>query len=194
MYSKKEQTRERILESSYRLFSKEGFTKVTMKDICEVTNLSRGGLYSHFSSTKEIFEAILEKIHRKDAMNFEKEISEQVPAPCILERALALMEEEMLHPEDSLSLAMYEYADTFHNGIMEHFHKTDEQKWTALIEYGIQRGEFRAAPVKETVDVILYAYQGVRMWSRIIAMTPDTFQSITAHIRKQLRKKESKCQ
>ena len=40
----------------------------------------------------------------------------------------------------------------------------------------------------EIVNVILYAYQGIRMWSRIIKMSPVVFDSITNHIRKQLVK------
>lgn len=45
--------------------------------------------------------------------------------------------------------------------------------------------------VTEIVNIILYVYQGVRMWSRIVKMTPETFHSITNHIRKQLIKEES---
>lgn len=190
MSSKRERTREMILEESYGLFAKDGFNKITMKDICEATGLSRGGLYSHFSGTKEIFEAILEKLNQKDEMNFEKEMAENIPAQCILNQALELMEYEMQHSEDSLSLAMYEYAGTVHNGMMNHFNQIGEKKWTSLIEYGIRRGEFNDIPVKEMVDVILYAYQGIRMWSRIVTMTPNTFKSITGHIRKQLIKEE----
>ena len=70
MGNKKEQTREMILEASYPLFAKDGFNKITMKDICEATGLSRGGLYSHFSGTGEIFEAILSKLNEKDEMDF----------------------------------------------------------------------------------------------------------------------------
>lgn len=186
MSSKKERTRDMIVEVSYGLFAKDGFHKITMKDICEETGLSRGGLYSHFSGTKEIFETILEMINQKDAMNFEKEMAEDVPAPLILEQALELMEYEMLHSEDSLSLAMYEYSKTVQNGMMNQFNQIFEKKWTDLIEYGIRRGEFNDIPVKEMVDVIIYAYQGIRMWSRIVTLTPDTFKSITEHIRKQL--------
>lgn len=186
MSSKKERTRDMIVEVAYGLFAKDGFHKITMKDICEETGLSRGGLYSHFSGTKEIFETILEIINQKDAMNFEKEMAEDVPAPLILEQALELMEYEMLHSEDSLSLAMYEYSKTVQNGMMNQFNQIFEKKWTDLIEYGIRRGEFNDIPVKEMVDVIIYAYQGIRMWSRIVTLTPDTFKSITEHIRKQL--------
>lgn len=190
MSSKKERTRELIIEASYSLFAKYGFNRITMKDVCEATGLSRGGLYSHFPGTKEIFEEILEKINQKDEMNFQKEIEEGKSAAVILERALGLMEDEMQHPEDSLSLAMYEYAGTVDKSLMNHFNRIGEEKWTALIEYGISTGEFYAVNVEEIVNVILYVYQGVRMWSRIVTMTPETFRSITSHIRRQLIKEE----
>ena len=191
MGTKKERTREHILEVSYRLFAKNGFNKVTMKDICEATNLSRGGLYSHFSSTRELFEAILEKINQKDEMNFQEEMERGVSAREILQNALVLMEDEMNHPEDSLSLAMYEYAGSVETDLMDHFNKIGEDRWTALIEYGIARGEFRNVNVDEMVTVILYVYQGVRMWSRIVTMTSENFKSITSHIKKQLLKEEN---
>lgn len=190
MSSKKERTRELIIEASYSLFAKYGFNRITMKDVCEATGLSRGGLYSHFPGTKEIFEEILEKINQKDEMNFQKEIEEGKPAAVILERALGLMEDEMQHPEDSLSLAMYEYAGTVDKSLMNHFNRIGEEKWTTLIEYGISTGEFYAVNVEEIVNVILYVYQGVRMWSRIVTMMPETFRSITSHIRRQLIKEE----
>ena len=113
MISKKERTRESILDTAYELFARDGFNKITMKDICEASGMSRGGLYSHFGSTRELFEAILEKINQKDEMNFQKEIEDGMAATDILDRALALMRNEMEHSEDSLSLAMYEYSGTF---------------------------------------------------------------------------------
>lgn len=188
MHSKKERTRELILKKSYELFAQNGFKQITMKDVCEATGLSRGGLYSHFAGTDQIFEAILEILNQKDAMNFEKEMSDGMSAIDILDGALRLMEDEMLHSEDSLSLAMYEYAETIDKEMMNHFNKIGEKKWTDLIHYGIKRGEFKEVNVHEIVSVILYVYQGVRMWSRIVDITDATFQAIVNHIRKQLVK------
>ena len=108
MIRKKERTRESILDTAYELFARDGFNKITMKDVCEATGMSRGGLYSHFGSTRELFEAILEKINQKDEMNFQKEIEDGIAATVILDRALALMRNEMEHSEDSLSLARSE--------------------------------------------------------------------------------------
>lgn len=188
MISKKERTRESILKISYELFARDGFNKITMKYICEATGMSRGGLYSHFGSTRELFEAILEKINQKDEMNFQKEMEAGMSAADILDRALVLMRDEMEHSEDSLSLAMYEYSGACSNDRMNYFNRIGEKKWSDLIEYGIVRGEFNTVNVNETVNVILYAYQGVRMWSRIVSMTPEVFDSITNHIRRQLVK------
>ena len=101
MATKKERTRDFIVDSSYSLFSSKGFKQVTMKDVCEVTDMSRGGLYSHFASTAELFEALLERITEKDAMDFKCAISKGIPATDILQGALDLMEDEMKHPEDS---------------------------------------------------------------------------------------------
>ncbi len=138
----------------------------------------------------KLFEAILEKINQKDEMNFQKEIEDGMAATDILDRALALMRNEMEHSEDSLSLAMYEYSGTCSNDRMNYFNRIGEKKWSDLIEYGIVRGEFNTVNVKEIVHVILYAYQGVRMWSRIVSMTPEVYDSITNHIRKQLIKEQ----
>lgn len=186
MASKGERTREYILEASYGLFARKGFKQVTMKDVCEATNMSRGGLYSHFPSTRLLFEALLEKITQKDAMDFQGEMDRGMSATDILEGAMALMEDEMKHPEDSLSIAMYEYAEMVDSNVMERFNQIGEEKWTKLIRYGMERGEFREVNVEEIVNVILYSYQGVRMWSRIIPMKPETFRSIIDHIKHQL--------
>lgn len=186
MATKKERTRESIIKESCALFASKGFKQVTMKDVCEITGMSRGGLYSHFSGTDKIFEAVLEKITENSATDFQTEIKEGTSAVKILERTLDNMEEEMKHPEDSLSIALYEYAETVNTDVMERLERNAKEKWKLLIHYGVKRGEFQDVNVDEIVNMILYSYQGVRMWSRIIPMKPKTIRSITDHIRKQL--------
>ena len=157
-----------------------------MKDVCEVTGMSRGGLYSHFSGTDKLFEAVLEKITEESAMDIQGEIEKGISAVKILEKALDLMEKEMKHPEESLSIALFEYAETVNSDVMERLNRNAEEKWKRLIRYGIKQGEFRNVSVDQIVNVILYSYQGVRMWSRIIPMKPKTVHSITDNIRNQL--------
>ena len=186
MATKRERTRESIIKESYTLFAGKGFKQVTMKDVCEITGMSRGGLYSHFSGTDKLFEAVLEKITEKSMMDFQTEIKEGTSSVKILEKALDNMEEEMKHPEDSLSMALYEYAEAVNTDVMERLGRNAKEKWRMLIRYGIKRGEFQEVNIDEIVNMILYSYQGVRMWSKIIPMKPKTIRSITNHIRKQL--------
>lgn len=186
MAIKGERTREYIIHESYTLFAEKGFKQVTMKDVCEVTGMSRGGLYSHFSGTDKLFEAVLEKITEENSIDFQREIEKGICAVEILEKALKCMEEEMRHPEESLSIALYEYAETVNSDVMKRLNGNAQDRWNKLIRYGIERGEFMEVNVDEIVNVILYSYQGVRMWSRIISMKPKTIRSITDNIRKQL--------
>ena len=59
MGEKSEQKREYILKRAKEVFAKKGFRDVTMKDIVEACEISRGGLYLYFGSTEEIFKEIL---------------------------------------------------------------------------------------------------------------------------------------
>ncbi len=157
-----------------------------MKDVCEVTNMSRGGLYSHFSSTGQLFEALLERMTEKDAMDFREQMENKIPAVVILDDVFQRMENEMKNPQDSLSMAMYEYAEIVNSDVMERLNKISEKKWKQLLLYGIENGEFQNVNVDGIVNTILYSYQGVRMWSRIISMKPKGFHSITENIKTQL--------
>ncbi len=186
MATKKEKTRNYILDKSYPLFSEMGFKQVTMKDICTATGLSRGGLYSHFSSTAQVFEALLEKISAENAFDIEREIDKGNSATDILNASLSQMRKEIGHPEDSLSLAIYEYAQMNDPDEMIKLNLQAEEKWSKLIKYGIKRGEFKEADVGEMVSLIMYSYQGVRMWSKIIPIKKKTSDQIINHIKKQL--------
>lgn len=83
---------------------------------------------------------------------------------------------------------MFEYACTCSYDMMNHYNQVGVQKWSDLIAYGIPRDEFNTVEIDEIVNVILYAYQGIRMWSWIVKMSPVVFDSITNYIREQLVK------
>lgn len=56
-----EQTQERIVEASVKLFIEKGYEQTTIQDILDALNLSKGGLYHHFKSKEEILEAVKQK-------------------------------------------------------------------------------------------------------------------------------------
>ena len=55
MGEKSVQKKRYIVEKARDVFMEKGFKKVTMKDIVEACDISRGGLYLYFESTSQIF-------------------------------------------------------------------------------------------------------------------------------------------
>jgi AcrR family transcriptional regulator len=183
MSERGEGTRSKIKEAAHRLFSEKGFKSVTMKDICEATGLSRGGLYRHFSSTEEILLSIL---GTKD--NVDENIQRGESATEILEGYLKTYKEEMIDSEKSLSLAIYEYANLGNGHIFAEGTEVARRRWSKLVEYGIRTGEFNEVNPEQIADVMLFAYQGVRMWSRVIPMGETTAEHVVNTIRQLLVK------
>jgi len=56
----KQRSKQRILDSAVALFSKYGFNKVSINEIMEHAQLTRGGFYAHFGSKEELYaEAVI---------------------------------------------------------------------------------------------------------------------------------------
>ena len=56
MSEKSVQKKKYIIETARNVFMEKGFKAVTMKDIVEACEISRGGLYLYFQNTGELFE------------------------------------------------------------------------------------------------------------------------------------------
>jgi TetR/AcrR family transcriptional regulator of autoinduction and epiphytic fitness len=52
-------TRQAIIDASYSLFLEHGFSATSMRQIAERVGLALGGIYNHFSSKDEIFQALI---------------------------------------------------------------------------------------------------------------------------------------
>lgn len=186
MGDKGNKTREMICRKSYELFAAKGFKEVTMTDICESTGLSRGGLYRHYSNTAQIFDEILSEEYVID-----ERINHGESAVSILNHMLLLIEEEIMKKELSLSLAIYEYANLGNADFFIRINNRAKERWSTLIAYGIKTGEFNKVDIEQTVELILYYYQGLRMWSRVVPFHECTASNYSSTIRKILAKDDA---
>lgn len=156
-------TKEKILQEAYFLFAEKGFKAVTMTDICEKTGLSRGGLYRYYSGTEQIFSEIISKEYV-----ISDRIEKHESAVNILEDMLEAMRREIMDRELSLSLAIYEYANLGNEDFFIQVNDNAKKRWMSLLNYGMEIGEFKHVDPEQITDLILYYYQGLRMWSRVI--------------------------
>lgn len=172
MGKKGEKTKQLIREKACYLFSQKGFKSVTMKDICLETGLSRGGLYRHYESTQQIFMEICNFLMSKQDTEISEKIQAGYPAAQILNDILGRYKTEMLDSSASLSIAIYEffsenYSNDKDNVLLKQYLYSVET-WKNLIHYGVQNGEFKDINEEEIIDIIIFAYQGVRMYSTIM--------------------------
>lgn len=178
MGDKGTKTREKICSEAYKLFAEKGFKEVTMTDICEKTGLSRGGLYRYYSGTAEIFSEILSEEY-VIADRIEKNDS----AKAILEDMLEAIKNEILDKDLSLSLAIYEYASLGNEEFFININNKAKKRWMSLINYGMETKEFKEVDPKQVSELILYYYQGLRMWSRVIPFGEREAEYYTKTIR-----------
>lgn len=190
MGKKGEDTIKFIREKAICLFAQKGFKNVTMKDICTVTGLSRGGLYRHYDSTQQIFSEIVDMLMNAQDNELSAEMAAGLPAPQILEEILERYRMEMLDSKASLSVAIYEFfSENFSDGqdnLLLRQYQYSVDMWSEFLSYGIKRGEFKKVDCKEVIDIIIFSYQGVRMYSTIIPLDEEIPMRIINHIKKTL--------
>lgn len=192
MGAKGEKTRQGIREKACQLFAQKGYKDVTMKDICEVTGLSRGGLYRHYESTEQIFLEIVNAFSERQREEVFTKIGQQVPALSILEELLARYEEEMLDSKTSLSLAICEFFSDpeipKEDNAVTRQYEMAKATWAELIRYGIGTNAFRQVDPEAVFHVFVFSYQGMRMYSRLMKLDRGIPRQITGEIKRLLLK------
>lgn len=186
MGEKGNQTKKLIKKAAYRLFARDGFKEVTMKDICEETGLSRGGLYRYYGSTAAIFEELFREMSDSSIDEFARKMADGVSAVTILHETLLALHDEILDSKNALSLAIYEYSNAVDSGLFAELNRVGIEKWKRFLTYGIERKEFKRVDIEQAVDVILYSYQGVRMWSRVTKLQENTADHIIKAVEEML--------
>ena len=73
---RKEQRRAEIIDAAEKLFYQKGFDGVTMDEIADAVELSKGSLYVYFRSKDSLFFAIVDRVHRDYYRQFMENLDE----------------------------------------------------------------------------------------------------------------------
>lgn len=184
---KGDRTKQLICMEAFKLFSEKGYKDVTMKDICEKTGLSRGGLYRHYQSTEQIFLEIIHNLMGNQQNEFTEKMQKGTSAIQILTEVLARYEKEMLDRKSSLSVAIYEFfsnpnVSKSNNSIARQY-LDSKRMWVELIQYGMKRKEFKEVNPEAVYNLIVFSYQGVRMYSTMIDIDTNITKGIVEQIK-----------
>lgn len=177
MGDKSLQKKRYIVETARKVFCEKGFKKVSMKDIVEACDISRGGLYLYFENTSQIFVEVL-KLESEEADDvFSGSIKEDATAADILLLFLKEQKKELLRKEDTLTQAVYEYY--FENPLPKKDNILKKQFDSAvkiiekLIETGVDHGEFVCEDCAGTARNIMFVLEGLKIASQTIGITKE---------------------
>lgn len=194
MGEKSIQKRKYILETARKVFVEKGFKRVTMKDIVEACEISRGGLYLYFESTSQIFQEVMKLETQEDDDLFSESIKEDATAGDILLLFLMEQKKELLRKSDTLTQAIYEFY--FENQLPKKENRLKHQFDSAvkilerLIESGVENGEFYCEDCAGCARNIMYVMEGLKICAQTIGVTEEAVNQEILYIIKNLSAEE----
>ena len=153
----------------------KGYKNVTMKDIVEACEISRGGLYLYFDSTEQILLEVLQMEADEADDVFTKNITQEDTAADILTLFLKEQKKELLQKKNSLTVAVYEYffehKSTDKNNMLRKQFDAGVRVIEKLIEAGIASGEFYCEDPKGAASNIMYVLEGMKIDAQTFGIT-----------------------
>ncbi|MBU5428773.1 TetR/AcrR family transcriptional regulator [Kineothrix sp. MSJ-39] len=178
MSEKSVQKRNYIIEKAREVFSQKGYLTVTMKDIVEACEISRGGLYLYFDSIKALFLAVLEKEKEESDDELEPALSKATSSADILALFLQEQKKEILKRTGSLKRANYEFY--FGNEIPRKENPMRKQFVMSvkivekLIKDAVEEGDFVCEDPLGAARNMMYVLEGLKVSAETIGITEET--------------------
>ncbi len=186
MGEKSAQKRKYILDTARKVFVEKGFQSVTMKDIVEACEISRGGLYLYFESTDQILLEVLRMDADETDDVFTERIAQGDTAADILTLFLKEQKKELLRKKGNLTVAVYEYffchKETDQENMLRRQFDAGVMVIEKLIEAGIASGEFYCEDPKGAAANIMYVLEGMKINAQTFGITEKMVDEQLAYI------------
>ena len=178
MTERSAQKKELILQKAREVFAAKGFKSVTMQDIVDACEISRGGLYLYFGSTEELFLAVLDaEVDENDDAAVAHAILNDGTAGDMLALFLKEQKKAILRPEGSLVLAGYEYYSSHksseHPSPLKRRFLSQVQIIDSLVRSGVESGEFYCTDPEGFARNMMYVIEGLKCMSRTTGITQE---------------------
>ncbi len=175
MISKGDRTKGYIKQQARRIFAAKGFSSVTMQDICEACELSRGGLYRHYVSTGEILCSILADDEEDALASLKDAVEKQISASTVFHTFLQNRIHAVTDPETSIENAVAEFVIQDKKGryMLCRRGETSIKILTKIIEQGVSEGDFHCSDPISIAKQVLWLIEGMSMHSRIMPLSQD---------------------
>ena len=136
----KKLTRQKIIDATFAVIAKEGFSGVTMAKVAETAGLSRGIGNFHFQSKEQLLLETLRAIQKEFDVAWTRAVDEAGPSPANQIRALirSVLEPPIASP-DRLSVWFAYWGETPSRATYREICGIADREWQAVIEKILQQ-------------------------------------------------------
>lgn len=164
----REERKNLILQAAKEVFINKGFNATTIQDIINHSGVSRGGVYTYFKNTEDIFIELLRKRDMEDVWDMESIYRPGRTNWEALIYMLDIIQENIMNQNDRLVPAIYEYYFTTGWETKKHLPYLEsrmKQTWNSLasiLQKGINEKEFTPSlPVEDIAKTVITFYDGI---------------------------------
>ncbi len=156
-----------ILQAAQRVFARRPFLEATMQEIAQEAGLSIGGVYWYYKSKDEIIAALLQQ----NAANIAAILGQLAQAAGTARERFILFFDQILAATEEIAglylTGVKLYAMTSRDPQMQRamaeIGALYMQGLSALIQQGIDSGEFRPVDANEAAEALLGLYEGMML-------------------------------
>ncbi len=163
------ETRERIMDATYRALCDHGYASLTMQDIADECDCSKSLLHYHFDTKEELLVELLAHLLSR----FQERVSDaepDEPRDQLVELVDMFLfgDERGVEEHRAFHAALLElraqapHSDAFRDQLAEN-DRSVHATATAVIERGVDDGTFRPVDARRTAAHVLAAIQGARI-------------------------------
>lgn len=178
MGNKSVQKKKYIVECATKVFAKKGFKAVTMKDIVEACEISRGGLYLYFGDTAQVFEAVLEARENAGLLVLKEATKEDAPGDILL-TYLNEKKKDITKKKDNLEAAIFEYAFEMKalkkESLLKKQYVEETKALEKLIADGVKQKWMVCDNPQAAAKNIMSTLEGLKVTTHAYGLSQDSF-------------------
>jgi len=160
------QMRANLAQSAYELFSERGFGSVSLDDIAARSGVTKGSLYWHYKSRKELITAACTHYYRDWQQKIHADLATVRDPLAKLERAVLFCVNNCLLDRASRVFTTEVFAMSLHDDEIRagwsQFYDTTREIFIGLVEAVRADGKIKVADPQRSVDVMLAAFEGIK--------------------------------
>ena len=158
---------EDLARIAFSQFSELGFEKVSLDRVAEEAGVTKGSLYSHFSSKGELFAAASQVYYRQWQEKVQKLLAANHDARAGLHRLLDFSVRRCVVDRKNRLFTTELFALSLREPLVRsgwaQFYSTVREQYVALVLAAQESGQLRSGNARRRVDLMLCALEGIKL-------------------------------